>query len=83
MPVFSQVDILRQDPEKEEVEPEEVEPDEPVEEPLMDSLAMSAPTPEPALNLEISALDLALGRSVPDLTIVFSIWPWVISKSNR
>tara|TARA_R110001599_G_scaffold353188_1_gene590621 strand:- start:60321 stop:61007 length:687 start_codon:yes stop_codon:yes gene_type:complete len=61
VPVFSQVDILRQEPEKEEVEPEAVEPEEPVEEPLMDSLAMSAPTPEPALNLEISALDLALG----------------------
>ena len=61
VPVFNQVDILRQEPEKEEVEPEEVEPEEPVEEPLMDSLAMSAPTPQPALNLEISALDLALG----------------------
>jgi periplasmic protein TonB len=61
VPVFSQVEILRQEPEKEEVEPEEVEPEEPVEEPLMDSLAIAAPTPQPALNLEISALDLALG----------------------
>ena len=61
VPVFSQVDILRQEPEQEEVEPEEVEPEEPVEEPLMDSLSLAAPTPQPALNLEMSALDLALG----------------------
>jgi protein TonB len=61
IPVFSQVEILRQQPEEEEAEPEEVEPEEPVEEPLMESLEIAPPTPEPALNLEMSALDLALG----------------------
>ena len=62
VPVFSQVEILKQKPEPEdEPEPEPVEPREPVSEPLMDSLQIAAPTPEPALNLEFSALDLALG----------------------
>jgi protein TonB len=62
LPVFSKVEILRQEePKEEEPEPEEAEPEEPVEEPLMDSLQVASPTPEPALNLEISALDLALG----------------------
>jgi len=62
LPVYSKVEILRETPEEEqEAEPEEPEPEEPTEEPLMDSLEVAAPTPEPALNLEISALDLALG----------------------
>jgi protein TonB len=62
LPVFSKVEILRQEePKEEEPEPEEAEPEEPVEEPLMDSLQVASPTPEPALNLEMSALDLALG----------------------
>lgn len=61
LPVYSQVEILRQEPEEEEPEPEEVEPEEPVEEPLMESLEIAPPTPEPALNLEVPLLDLALG----------------------
>ena len=61
LPVYSQVNILQREPEEEEPEPEELEPEEPVEEPLMESLEIAAPTPEPALDLEISALDLALG----------------------
>lgn len=61
VPVFTQVDIVREEPEEEEPEPEEVEPEEPTEEPLMESLEIAPPTPEPAVDLEIDALDLALG----------------------
>ncbi|MEM6579715.1 MAG: TonB family protein [Pseudomonadota bacterium] len=62
LPVYSQVEILRDAPEEEEEpEPEETEPEEPMEEPLMDSLEIAPPTPEPVLDLEVAALDLALG----------------------
>src|SRR5210317_1592093 len=60
LPVYSTVDILQEEPEEEEPEPEEVEPEEPLEEPVMDSLEIAPPTPEPAAELEISALDLAM-----------------------
>ncbi|MEM8564086.1 MAG: TonB family protein [Pseudomonadota bacterium] len=62
LPVYSQVEILRDMPEEEqEPEPEEVEPEEPLEEPLMDALEIAPPTPEPVLEIEVAALDLALG----------------------
>lgn len=60
LPVYSTVDILQEEPEEEEPEPEDVEPEEPLEEPVMDSLEIAPPTPEPAAELEISALDLAM-----------------------
>ncbi len=61
LPVHSMVEILHEEPEEDEPEPEEVEPEEPVEQPSMDSLEIAAPTPEPSLNLEIPALDFAMG----------------------
>jgi protein TonB len=62
LPVYSVVEIPRpEEPEQEEVEPEEQEPQEPVAEPVMAPLQIAAAAPEPALNLEIPALDLALG----------------------
>lgn len=61
LPVHAMVEILRETPQDEEPEPEEPEPEEPLEEPIMDSLEIAAPTPEPAPSLEMPALDLALG----------------------
>jgi len=61
VPVYSVVEILQPEPEEEEPEPEEVEPEEPLEEPVMDSLEIAPPTPEPAADLDMPALDLAMG----------------------
>ena len=61
LPVHTMVDILREKPEPEQPEPEEIEPEEPVDEPVMAALEIAEPTPEPAVDLEISALDLAMG----------------------
>jgi protein TonB len=61
LPVHSIVEILQPEPQEEEPEPEEVEPEEPLEEPLMDSLEIAPPTPEPAADLELPALDFAMG----------------------
>ena len=61
LPVHSIVEILPQEPPEEEPEPEEVEPEEPLEEPVMDSLEVAPPSPEPAADLEMPALDFAMG----------------------
>ena len=56
------VEILRS--KEEEPEPEEAVPEEPPAEPVMDVMdvmAVSAPTPEPATELEIPLLDLGVG----------------------
>jgi protein TonB len=60
--VHTDVEILR--PQEEEPEPEEEAPVEPPAEPVMDVMdvmAVSAPTPEPATELQIPLLDLAVG----------------------
>ena len=57
--VHTDVEILR--PKEEEPELEEDAPEEPPAEPVMDVMdvmAVSAPTPEPATELEIPLLDL-------------------------
>jgi protein TonB len=62
--VHKDVQILRQEEKEEEPEPEEDAPEEPAEEPTMDPLetmALSPPTPEPATDLELPALDLGVG----------------------
>ena len=62
--VYTDVQILRQEPEEAEPEPDEEVTREPVEEPTMDPLdvlAVAPLTPEPATELEIPALDLAVG----------------------
>ena len=63
--VYDNVEILRREEPPEE-EPEEAAeaPDEPPEEPAMEALdvmQVSPPTPQPATELEIPALDLAVG----------------------
>lgn len=56
------VEVLRPEPEsEEEPEPEEEIPEEPMDEPVMEALEAAPPTPEPAAELELSALDLAAG----------------------
>ena len=67
LPLHSVVEILREEPPEPEPEPpQEPQPEEAPQEPLMDSLAESlaaAPsTPQPAADLEMPALDLALGE---------------------
>ncbi len=60
--VHTDVEILR--PQEEEPEPEEDAPVEPPAEPVMDVMdvmSVSAPTPEPATELQIPLLDLAVG----------------------
>ena len=62
--VYTDVQVFRQDPKTEEPEPDEQAPDQPPEEPQMDtldSLSVSPPTPTPAIELEIPALDLGIG----------------------
>jgi len=62
--VHTDVQILRQEQEEEEPEEPEDSPEEPVEEPLLDSmevLDIAPVTPEPATELELPAMDLALG----------------------
>lgn len=59
--VYEHVEILRQKPDEQEPEDSEDAPEEPSQEPIMDSLEVSPPTPEPAKTLEIPALDLAMG----------------------
>lgn len=63
--VHENVQILRrEEPEPEQPEEREEAPDRPPEEPAMDALdvmQLSPPTPQPANDLEIPALDLAVG----------------------
>jgi TonB family protein len=63
--VHENVQILRQqEPEEEEPEETDESPEEPPEEPAMDPLdviRVTPPTPQPATELEIPALDLAVG----------------------
>ena len=60
--VHSNVEVFRPEPEEEEPEPEEDVPEEPKDEPVMESLEVAPPKPEPATELEIAALDLAVGE---------------------
>ena len=62
LPVFSIIEIPQEKPEEEEPEPEEPEPEEPTEEPVMEALEVAAPTPEPAVDLEMAALDFDMGE---------------------
>ena len=55
------VEVFREEPEPDEPEPEEDVPEEPMDEPIMESLEVAPPTPEPAAEFEIDALDLAVG----------------------
>ena len=62
--VYNNVEILRREEPEEEPDVEEEQPEEPPEEPTMDAMdviQVSPPTPEPATELEIPALDLAMG----------------------
>ena len=62
--VYTDVQILHQKPEEQEPEPEDDSTQEPAEEPTMeplDVMAVTPPTPEPATDLEIPALDLGVG----------------------
>lgn len=59
--VYEHVEILRQKPDEKEPEDVEDAPEQPTDEPVMDSLAVAAPTPEPARTLEVPVLDLAMG----------------------
>lgn len=61
LPVFSTIDIVERKPEQEQPEPEEREPEEPSAEPTMESLEVVSPTPEPAVDLEVAALDFDMG----------------------
>ena len=62
LPLHSVVEILREEPPEPEPEPEEQEPEETPEEPLMESLTVAPLTSQPAADLEIPALDLAMGE---------------------
>jgi len=59
--VYEQVEILRQQPEQEKPEDVEEAIEEAPQEPLMESLQMAAPTPEPQQTLELPSLDLSVG----------------------
>jgi protein TonB len=62
--VYTNVQILHQKPEEQEPEQEDDATQEPAEEPTMeplDVMAVTPPTPEPATDLEIPALDLGVG----------------------
>ena len=62
--VYTDVQILHQKPEEQEPEPEDDATQEPAEEPTLeplDVMAVTPPTPEPATDLEIPALDLGVG----------------------
>ena len=62
--VYSDVQILRQQPEERERQPEDDVTREPAEEPTLeplDVIAVTPPTPAPATELEIPALDLGMG----------------------
>jgi protein TonB len=62
--VYTDVQILHQKPEEQEPEQEDDSTQEPAEEPTMeplDVMAVTPPTPEPATDLEIPALDLGVG----------------------
>lgn len=61
LPVHNVVDILREEPREEEPEPEEKQPEEPTDEPVMEPLQVAVSTPEPAVELEVAALDFDLG----------------------
>lgn len=59
--VYENVQILRPEPEKAPPEEAQDAQQEPAGEPVMEALAVAPPTPQPALTLEIPALDLATG----------------------
>ena len=62
--VYTNVQILHQKPEEQEPEEEDDATQEPAEEPTMeplDVMAVTPPTPEPATDLEMPALDLGVG----------------------
>jgi periplasmic protein TonB len=64
LPVYSDVTVFRQEREQEEPEPEDEAPQQPTEEPAMGALdiaEVSPPTPKPATNLELPALELDVG----------------------
>ena len=64
IPVFEDVHVLRQEPEKEDPEPEQEMPDQAPPEPSMEALAVSQvspPAPVPATEFEMPALDFAVG----------------------
>lgn len=61
LPLQQIVAVREPEPEREQPEPEEQPPEEPLEEPIMESLQVAAPTPEPAPDLDIPALDLGIG----------------------
>jgi protein TonB len=60
--VQTHVEVFRPEPEEKEPEPEEDVLEEPKDEPVMESLEVAPPKPEPANELEIAALDLAVGE---------------------
>jgi protein TonB len=63
LPTYSTVEVSRQEREEEpEPEPEPETSRQLSQEPAMAALEISPPTPEPATNLEIPALDLAAGE---------------------
>ncbi|MEH6588004.1 MAG: TonB family protein [Halioglobus sp.] len=59
--VYEQVEILRQTPEPEKPEDVKEAVEEAPQEPLMESLQMAPPTPQPQQKLELPALDLSVG----------------------
>ena len=64
---YTNVEVFRPQQEQQETESEQEMPDPPKEEPSMDSMDVmelsqtSAPSPQPALDLELPALDLGVG----------------------
>jgi protein TonB len=59
--VYEHVEILRQQPEPEELEDVEHASEEAPQEPLLEQLQMAAPTPQPQQSLEMPSLDLGVG----------------------
>lgn len=65
--VYTDVQVFRPEPETQEPEPEDNAPESPREEPSMESMdvmqlaQVSEPTPQPALDLDMPALDLGVG----------------------
>jgi protein TonB len=59
--VYEHVEILRQQPEPEELEDVEQALEEAPQEPLLEQLQMAAPTPQPQQSLEMPSLDLGVG----------------------
>lgn len=61
LPIYNNIEILRPEPERDEPEEQPDAAEEPTEQPVMDSLQVAPPTPQPTQTLEIPALDMALG----------------------